>query len=635
MIHSRMWFLALSCGFAAALVASSARPATADLNGHWRFHAFATEVSEVTEVGTTVTFSLLINGIVANFTLTRSGNQLSGSAPGPGGGCGVTYSGTVTAGDNAFNGAALSTCDQFGFPITAERCECFDTNGTDGDGCSAECRVEECFACSGEPSVCGPAGNGNACDDGSACTTGETCSNGTCGSGTTVAPCVDMSGGWYLRYDYSDPFGFDFEGPRPFAQRNTSLTAGTLAGSVAPATGSFELSQTFYTVCSVDFGLTDSLQGQVGIDGTSLTGTFVTYQFTGMRCYELIADVTGSRCPGGTLDPGEECDDGNTVNGDGCDDTCQLEACYTCTGTPSVCSAEPDGTTCDKACTTGPTCQDGACVGSAEPDGTSCSDDDACTLNDTCVAGLCTGTALSCGACQVCDGVTPACVPQADFTICDDGNTCTTGDTCRSGSCTGDALFCGPCFGCTAGHCVPAPRTNCLASTTPSRVTLSITDASDPNDDALSWTWRERDAAGPVSLPDPTQTGGYALCIYDESTPQNTALVTAVAPYFEFGCPEIACWSEARNGLRYRSSGDDFGLTRLDLRTPSPGRARALARGKGFFLNPPRAPLSLPLRVQLQSFNASSTETCFEAVYDTAGVRVNDNGVFRARATGP
>jgi CSLREA domain-containing protein len=34
--------------------------------------------------------------------------------------------------------------------------ECDDGNTADGDGCSATCVVETCFACSGEPSVCAP-----------------------------------------------------------------------------------------------------------------------------------------------------------------------------------------------------------------------------------------------------------------------------------------------------------------------------------------------------------------------------------------------------------------------------------------------------------------------------------------------
>jgi len=35
--------------------------------------------------------------------------------------------------------------------------------------------------------------------------------------------------------------------------------------------------------------------------------------------------VGGPRCGDGMVDPGEQCDDGNTINGDGCSSTCQLE----------------------------------------------------------------------------------------------------------------------------------------------------------------------------------------------------------------------------------------------------------------------------------------------------------------------
>jgi cysteine-rich repeat protein len=31
-------------------------------------------------------------------------------------------------------------------------------------------------------------------------------------------------------------------------------------------------------------------------------------------------------CGNGSLEAGEQCDDGNTINGDGCSDTCQIEA---------------------------------------------------------------------------------------------------------------------------------------------------------------------------------------------------------------------------------------------------------------------------------------------------------------------
>jgi len=44
-------------------------------------------------------------------------------------------------------------------------------------------------------------------------------------------------------------------------------------------------------------------------------------------------------CGNGTLDDGETCDDSNVVSGDGCSALCTTESGYTCTGAPSVCTA--------------------------------------------------------------------------------------------------------------------------------------------------------------------------------------------------------------------------------------------------------------------------------------------------------
>ena len=44
-------------------------------------------------------------------------------------------------------------------------------------------------------------------------------------------------------------------------------------------------------------------------------------------------------CGNGTLDPGEQCDDGNTKSGDGCGVACAVESGYTCEGEPSQCRA--------------------------------------------------------------------------------------------------------------------------------------------------------------------------------------------------------------------------------------------------------------------------------------------------------
>ncbi|HEX7599573.1 MAG TPA: DUF4215 domain-containing protein, partial [Polyangia bacterium] len=42
------------------------------------------------------------------------------------------------------------------------------------------------------------------------------------------------------------------------------------------------------------------------------------------------ADATDYTCGNGILDPGEGCDDGNTLSGDGCSSRCQIECDWDC-----------------------------------------------------------------------------------------------------------------------------------------------------------------------------------------------------------------------------------------------------------------------------------------------------------------
>lgn len=67
--------------------------------------------------------------------------------------------------------------------------ECDDRNDTDGDGCSAACRVEPCARCTGAPSVCVHEPDGLPCDDGLFCNGIDTCRAGEC-SVHTGDPCA-------------------------------------------------------------------------------------------------------------------------------------------------------------------------------------------------------------------------------------------------------------------------------------------------------------------------------------------------------------------------------------------------------------------------------------------------------------
>lgn len=603
--------------------------AAADLNGRWSFNFGPSGFTDIIDAGGSVSFVLSANGFDVSFSGSVVGSSLNAVDQS---GC-YNITAAVAPDQSSINGTiflSVSCGAPAGAPITMQRCTCFDGNSSNGDGCDAQCQIEECYSCSGDPSVCTPLADGTPCNDHSVCTTGESCSSVMCGGGSAVPSCVDMTGAWHLHYSYPD-FQYEIDGVGYFTQRDTTLSFGEFKGTIDPFTGVFSLDGLPEYFCPGDH-----LAGQVALDGQTLTGVLTDFVMTPTQCPGFNATVTGSRCGGGTLDAGEECDDGNVVNGDGCDATCHAEQCFTCTGSPSTCGPVPNGVSCDdgETCTSGDTCQSGNCSGTPEQDGTSCTDGDICTLNDACLNGACTGTPLACGQCAMCDGIGPACVPKADFTPCDDGNACTNGDACQGGSCAaGSATFCLPCTSCdSTGQCVPTPATGCLTTTAQS--SLFFEDLNTSADDTVAWRWRHRADGTPVVLADPSQAAA-ALCVYDESTTIPTMVFSGVAQ--QLACPSSGCWTSIRHGFRYRDSSGDTGFSRIDLRARADGRIRIRTKSQGAFPSGiPTPPFGLPVRAQFQIFDANlQVATCFEAQYDGSAVSTNADGVFRARETGP
>lgn len=116
--------------------------------------------------------------------------------------------------------------------------------------------------------------------------------NDTAVAATGVVPCeVDDSGRGLIRL--SLPVGF-YESAH-VSMRTPEDTQATMATGL--------LATWEYVAVEISSGgLTDFVPGVVGT-------------FRGMPV-----------CGNGRLEPGEECDDGNTVSGDGCSDTCQVES---------------------------------------------------------------------------------------------------------------------------------------------------------------------------------------------------------------------------------------------------------------------------------------------------------------------
>ena len=99
-------------------------------------------------------------------------------------------------------------------------------------------------------------------------------------------------------------------------------------------------------------------------------------------CPSLFADVSGvdrvvdtvaaSLCGNGKLDPGEECDDGNTEDDDGCSSQCVIDCYYNCQchpWDPPCVDARVCGNavlTSDEECDDGNTLSGDGCSGSCQ-----------------------------------------------------------------------------------------------------------------------------------------------------------------------------------------------------------------------------------------------------------------------------
>jgi hypothetical protein len=243
----------LATSFALALcVLGAGSSHAADLGGHWyvesTFTAPASPFFEWSQAGDTFTVPAEVffggmpgttcPGLITGNTLTNADSS-----------CSLAFEAKVLAGDTIVDGSLTAHVFVHYTPsrFLAHRCECFDGNQDDGDGCDASCRVETCHTCSGDPSVCTPTANGAACNDRTDCTAGETCAFGTCGGGTSVPGCIDLTGRWQILtvQDELTQSTYDLRDveQRDGVLRMTRPSNGDLAevGTIVPSTGAMDL----------------------------------------------------------------------------------------------------------------------------------------------------------------------------------------------------------------------------------------------------------------------------------------------------------------------------------------------------------------------------------------------------------
>lgn len=349
--------------------------------------------------------------------------------------------------------------------------QCDDANTENDDGCSADCKYEQGFACSTAmgKTVCTPidCGNGKldaykgeSCDDGNrialdgcspACQiergwTCETDASGkssclnTCGNGIldkdTGETCDDgeLNDGDGCSANCQIEAGYACETPdKPDAQGKKLSKCYARACGDGFAVGSEECDDgnskdgdgcskfckrepnhncpAAGGPCEKDVCGDSKVTGDETCDegNAQPSGGCVSCKIQfGWECNTPGAACTKTAvCGDGVFQGSEECDDKNTENGDGCSDTCAVEPGYKCSGAPSVCEK---GTCGDGILQKGEECDDGNLVA-----GDGCSPECTSEMFFDCANGLCKPT---CG-----DGMT------LDSEECDDGNL-VAGDGC-------------------------------------------------------------------------------------------------------------------------------------------------------------------------------------------------------------
>lgn len=140
------------------------------------------------------------------------------------------------------------------------------------------------------------------------------------------------------------------------------LTRYRTDGTLDPAFGSGGLVET----TSIPGGLMLSGASALALqaDGKLLVGGSV-HDMHDTFTFVLARYRNDPRCGDGFVDPGEACDDGNTLDGDCCSASCDAAAA----------------------------------------DGTPCDDSNACTTADVCGSGVCRGASITCPTCEQCDRV--------------------------------------------------------------------------------------------------------------------------------------------------------------------------------------------------------------------------------------
>ncbi len=287
-------------------------------------------------------------------------------------------------GNTANGDGCSSTCTLEGPPTCGDGLvwlgeECDDGNALGGDGCSAICEVEPGYACTGDPtSTCTPAcaptdlawhsQMGSTTTEYLVCATSHTFSHAE-----TI--CEGLASGWTLaRVDDAteDAFvnglsgndlwiggsdaavegvwrwrdGVQFwqgnQGGTPIGGLYTHWASGEPSGGITESCtrqkngGLWEDRRCTDNEKFVCEGPPICGNGVVAIPEECDDGNLIN----GDGCSSACTLEGPPPCGDGLIWLGEGCDDGDALGGDGCSSTCQIEPGFSCTGQPSICTAD-------------------------------------------------------------------------------------------------------------------------------------------------------------------------------------------------------------------------------------------------------------------------------------------------------
>jgi MYXO-CTERM domain-containing protein len=305
---------------------------------------------------------------------------------------------------------------------------------------------------------------------GAACTTATECGSGFCIDGVC---CATACG----------------DGTTNDCKACSTAAGGTMGNGICT-------DRAMGAACSDSNGCTTT--DTCGAGGVCQGGTAVVC--TAMsQCHDVgVCDPGTGTCSNPVKTNGSACSDGSMCT---TGETCQAGMCMA--GTPVVCTASDqchDAGTCDPAT--------GMCTNPPKANGAACSDGMMCTTGDSCQGGACmAGTPVVCTASDqchdvgTCDPATGMCSNPAklDGTACNDGNMCTTMDRCMAGACVmGGTPDCNDNNVCTTDTCVAAsgcvntaiascnPNTDAGLDASTDATTDAVSDASSDRPDAFS-----------------------------------------------------------------------------------------------------------------------------------------------------